>query len=89
MFADDLAAAQGREADGARLAWASLAVSPALMNGSLAPAVRHGIAYGKRGTGWRVDLPAMMHLQDLGIVAGRGQGGSHSSGQLEHQRDAR
>ena len=74
MFADHLARAQRGEADRARPARAGLAVTAALhrLGERVAPAARDGLADRQRRAGGRIDLLAVMGLEDLGIVFAAG-----------------
>ncbi len=73
MLADHRAAAQGGKADRARRARAGMAVAdPDAVFGQLDAAARRGrLAEQQRGARRRVDLVAMVHLQDLDVEIGR------------------
>jgi hypothetical protein len=70
VVADDIAAAQSREADISGLAGASMAIAHALAaRGEVdAPALGCGAAQGERRARGRIDLVAVVHLQDLDVV---------------------
>ena len=65
--------------------WPSRPLSVPAASSVVPAAARHGAAQRDRGAGGRIDLLAVVHLDDLGIVLLGRQGGGHALGQRQEQ----